>query len=157
MRNAVVTAKHPTEGWICLYNGENNGEAKACYRSLKLDMKDYLQISIFLTPNQRRVSRAGRVSEAELKEKAKIKREKAKHIQKELEAKAKAEREAVELAEKEAEKVAKSHVERRKVERAQKAKLKAENEKAKAEHEAKKSNAIADAVVERMTKKTTKN
>ena len=156
MRNAVVTAKKKDGEWSCLYNGANTADAKATYRKLKSDPETdelYLQIGLFLMPTQRRVSRAGRVSEAEQKEADRIKREKAKHIQKELEAKAKADKEAVELAEKEAEKIAKGHVERRKVERAQKAKLKAENEKQKAEHEAKKSNAIADAVVERMTKK----
>tara|TARA_R110002020_G_scaffold175493_1_gene367389 strand:+ start:9378 stop:9851 length:474 start_codon:yes stop_codon:yes gene_type:complete len=156
MRNAVVTAKHPAEGWQCLYNGEDNGEAKACYRSLKLDMKDYLQICMFLTPNQRRVSRLGRVSEAELKAQAKVKREKAKHIQKELERVEKEKLEAEALEVKEADKVAKGHVERRKTERAEKAKMKAENDKQKAAHEAKKSNAVADAIVERMAKKTPK-
>jgi len=153
MRNAVVTAKDPKEGWLTMYNGENIAEAKACYRGLKLDMKDYLQISIFLAPNQRRVSRLGRVSEAELKEQAKIKREKEKHIAKELKKKAEAKAKAEEAAEKEAAEVAKAHVERRAKEKKEQLKMKAANAKAKADKEAAKHSDIADAVVERISKK----
>jgi len=88
MKNAVITAKLPSGKWECVYISENITVAKAEYKkliaqeSIKDTSKGYLQFNLFYQPQMRKISKAGRISEAELKEIEKVKREKAKQAEK---------------------------------------------------------------------------
>jgi hypothetical protein len=158
MKNAVITAKLPSGKWECVYIGENITEAKIEYKRLDAaerteDGKGYLQFNLFFQPQMRRISKSGRQSEAELKEIAKVKRQKAKSIEKAQEAEEIAFQKELEAEEKELAKEAKAVKKRQTVEKAAKAKARAEDAKMVEAKEAAKQEAFAQVVADKMKAK----
>jgi len=156
MKNAVITAKLPSGKWECVFISENITEAKIEYKRLTVaeqveeTSKGYLQFNLFYQPQMRRVSKSGRISEAELKEKAKAKKQSikdAEKIRKDEEAAFQLELEAEERA---AKKEAAEIKKRQKKEREAKAKQKKEDAKLVAAKEAKKADELASAVAAKM-------
>ena len=159
MKNAVITAKLPSGKWECLFISENITEAKIAYKRLTVaegveeTAKGYLQFNLFYQPQMRRVSKSGRISEAEIKEKAKQKAKSIKdaaQILKDDEVAFEAELKAEEVvAAKEAAVVKK----RQKKEREAKQALKAEDAKLVEAKEAKKADALANVIADRLKTK----
>ena len=160
MKNAVITAKLPSGKWECVHIGENITEAKAVYKKIIADemieetAKGYLQYNLFFTPQQRRVSKAGRISEAELKEKAKVQAKKAKEVQKKLEDQAKKQEEAEAKKAEAAKKRAATIKAKQEKEKKEQLERKAADAKAAAEKEAKKAADQADAIAARLAAKS---
>jgi len=156
MKNAVITAKLPSGKWECLFISENITEAKIAYKRLTVaehveeTAKGYLQFNLFYQPQMRRVSKSGRISEAEIKEKAKQKAKSIKDaakIRKDEEAELEAEIKAEEV---QAAKDAAVIKKRQKKEREAKQVQKAQDAKLVEAKEAKKADALASAVAAKM-------
>lgn len=134
MKNAVITAKLPSGKWESVYISENITEAKAEFSKLVGqesgdDSKGYLQFNLFYQPQRRKISKVGRISEAELKAEAKSQREKAKAYEKQREEEEKAFQAELAEEEKQAKKEAKAVKDRQTKEKAEQVKAKIESGK----------------------------
>jgi hypothetical protein len=156
MKNAVITAKLPSGKWECVFISENITEAKIKYKqltsseSIEETTKGYLQFNLFYQPQMRRVSKSGRISEAEIKEKAKNKKKSIKDaakILKDDEAAFEAELKAEEVV---AAKEAAAIKKRQKKEREEKAAKKKLDAEMVASKEAAKSEAFAEVVAAKL-------
>jgi hypothetical protein len=156
MKNAVITAKLPSGKWECVFISENITEAKIKYKqltaseSIEETTKGYLQFNLFYQPQMRRVSKSGRISEAEIKEKAKNKEKSIKDaakILKDDEAAFEAELKAEEVV---AAKEAAAIKKRQKKEREEKAAKKKLDAEMVASKEAAKSEAFAEVVAAKL-------
>ena len=156
MKNAVITAKLPSGKWECVFISENITEAKIKYKqltaseSIEETAKGYLQFNLFYQPQMRRVSKSGRISEAEIKEKAKNKEKSIKDaakILKDDEAAFEAELKAEEVV---AAKEAAAIKKRQKKEREEKAAKKKLDAEMVASKEAAKSEAFAEVVAAKL-------
>ena len=157
MKNAVITAKLPSGKWECIFIGENITEAKIEYKRLTVaeqveeTSQGYLQFNLFYQPQMRRISKSGRISEAEIKEKAKNKAKSIKDaakIRKDEEAELEAE---IKAGEAQKAKEATAVKKRQKKEREAKAKQKQEDAKLVLAKEAKNADALASAVAAKIS------
>ena len=159
MKNAVITAKLPSGKWECLFISENITEAKIYYKKIIAEegieesSKGYLQFNLFYQPQMRRVSKSGRVSESELKAKAKAKRQSIKDAENALKAEEEAFQKELEAEAKAAKKDAEAVAKRQKKERAEKAKYKEEQAKLTAKKEADKAEVFAQVVADKIKAK----
>lgn len=156
MKNAVITAKLPSGKWECVFISENITEAKIAYKRLTVaesveeTSKGYLQFNLFYQPQIRRVSKSGRISEAEIKEKAKNKAKSIKDAAKIKEDEEAALQKEIEAEERAADKEAAVIKKRQKREReAKEAKKKADAKLVEAK-EAKKADELAGAIAAKM-------